>query len=90
MEIIPTTYSKRLTKYTTFANYLLILDAYSKIPKLHVMENITTEEVMDKLDMFQARFLKLDEFVWCYMYIIQTDAGMQLTSKEFWEGISVH
>ena len=33
-------------------HYLLIIDAYSKIPKLYGMENITTEEVMDKLDMF--------------------------------------
>ena len=44
-----------LTKYTTISNYLLIVDAYSKIPKLYGMENITTEEVMYKLDMFQAR-----------------------------------
>ena len=28
------------------------------------MENITTEEVMDKLDMFQERFRKVDEFGW--------------------------
>ena len=34
------------------------MDAYFKIPKLYGMENITTEEVMDKLDMFQARFEK--------------------------------
>ena len=33
---------------TTFSNYLLIVDAYSKIPKLYGMEKITTEEVMDK------------------------------------------
>ena len=32
--------------------------------------------------MFQARFVKVDEFSWWYMEIIQTDAGMQFTSKE--------
>ena len=56
MDIIPSTASKSLTSATTFSNYLLIFDAYSKIPKLYGMEKITTEEVMDKLDMFQSRF----------------------------------
>ena len=52
------------TSKTTFSNHLLIVDAYSKIPKLYGKEIITTEEVMDKLDMFQARFGKIDEFGW--------------------------
>ena len=49
MYIIPSTAPKSHTNETTFSNYLLIVDAYSKIPKLHGMENITTEEVLDKL-----------------------------------------
>ena len=53
------------------------------------MENITSEEVMDKLDMFQTRFGKLYEFGWWDMEIIQTDAGMQFTSKEFQECLSI-
>ena len=64
MDIIPSTASKSLTSDTTFSNYLLIIDAYSKIPKLYGMEKITTEEVTDKLDMFQSRFGKIDEFGW--------------------------
>ena len=28
------------------------------------MDKITTEEVMKKLDMFQSRFGKMDEFAW--------------------------
>ena len=83
MDIIPATFSRSLKKYTNFSNYLLIVDAYSKIPKLYGMENITNKEVMDKLDMFQERFRKVDEFGWWYMERIQTDAGTQLTSKEF-------
>ena len=39
--------------------------------------------------MFQARFRKVDEFGWWYMEIIQTDSGMEFTSKEFQGGISV-
>ena len=89
MDIIPSTYSKSLTKETNFANYLVILDAYSNIPKLYGIENITTEEVMDKLDMFQAIFGKVDEFGWWDMEIIQTESIMQFTSKEFQEGVSV-
>ena len=42
--------------------------------KKNGMENITTEEVMHELDMFQARFGKVDEFGWWYMEIIQTNA----------------
>ena len=72
-----------LIKDTNYSNYLLIVDAYSKIPKLYGMENITTEEVMDKLDIFQARFIKVYEFGWCYMEIIQSDAVTQFTSKDF-------
>ena len=58
MDIIPSTAPKSHTNDTTFSNYLLIVDAYYKIPKLYGMENITTAEVMDKWDMFQSRFGK--------------------------------
>ena len=53
------------------------------------MENITTEEVMDKLDMFQARFGKLYGFDWWDRETIQTETDTQFTSKEFQEGISI-
>ena len=62
MGVITSTAPKSLTSDTTFSNYLLIVDAYSKIPKLYGMDNITTEEVMEKLDMFQSRFGKIDHF----------------------------
>ena len=48
MDIIPSTAPKSLTSDTNFSNYLLIVNAYSKIPKLYGMENITTAEVMEK------------------------------------------
>ena len=38
---------------------------------------------MDKLDMFQDRFGKIDGFGWWYLEIIQADAGAQFTSTEF-------
>ena len=62
MDNIPSTARKSLTSDTTFSNYFLIVDAYSKIPKLYGMEKITTLEVMDKLDVLQSRFGKIDEF----------------------------
>ena len=64
MDIIPSTAPKSLTNDTTFSNYLLIVDAYSKISKLYGMENITTAEVMEKLDMLQSIFGKSDQFGW--------------------------
>ena len=60
MDIIPATAPTFLTSDTTFSNYLLIVYAYSKIPKLYGMDIIYTEEVMDKLDMFQDIFGKID------------------------------
>ena len=74
--------TKSLTSDTTFSNYILTVDAYSKIPKLYGMEKITTEEVMYKLDMLQSRFGKIDEFGWWDLEIISADAGTQFTSTE--------
>ena len=49
------------------------------------MENITTAEVMDKLDMFQSRFGKIYQFGWCDLERISADTGTQFTSTEFKE-----
>ena len=83
MDIIPSTAPKSLTSDTNFSNYLLIVDAYPKIPKLYGMEKITTEEVMDKLDMFQSRIGKIDKFGWWDLERISADVGMHFTSTEF-------
>ena len=83
MDIIPSTTPKSLTSDTIFSNYLLIVDAYSKIPKLYGMDNITTEEVMEKLDMFKSRFGKIDQFGWWDLERISADAGTQFTLTEF-------
>ena len=60
MDIILSTSHKSLTGNTTFSNDLLIVDAYSKIPKLYGMDIITTREVMEKLDTFQSIFGKFE------------------------------
>ena len=65
------------------------MDSYSHITKLYGMENIFTEEFMNKLDMFQARFGKVDESGWWDMDRIQTEYGMHFTSREFQEGLSM-
>ena len=49
------------------------------------MENITTAEVIDKLDIFQSRFGKMDQFGWWYLERISADAGTQFTLTEFKE-----
>ena len=54
------------------------------------MKKILTEEVMDKLDMFQSRFGKMDEFGWWDLERISADAGSQFTSTEFKEYYQTH
>ena len=83
MDMIPSTAPKRLTCDTTFSNYLLIVDAYSKIQKHYDVEKVSTEQVTNNLDMFQSRFGKIDKFVWWDLEIISADAGLQFTSAEF-------
>ena len=83
IDIVPSTTPKSLASDTSSSNYLLIFDAYSNIPKLYGMEKITTEEVMDKMDMFQSRFGKIDQFGWWDLERISADAGTQFTLTEF-------
>ena len=54
-----------------------------KFKKLYSVKKISTEKVMDNLDMFQSRFGKIDEFGWWDLEIISADAGTQFTSTEF-------
>ena len=65
------------------------MDDYSNIPKHFGIEDITNEEVMEKIDMFQTRFRKIDGFGWWDMEIIKTDAGIHFTSKDFQGGLSL-
>ena len=67
LDIITATAPNSFISKTTFSNYILIVDAYPKIAKLYGMEIITTEELMDKLDMFQYRFGKIDKFGWWHL-----------------------
>ena len=53
------------------------------------MEKITTEEVMDKLDMSQSRFGKIDEFGWWNLEITSADAGTQLTLTQFKQELQI-
>ena len=47
------------------------------------MEIFTTEGVMDKLNMFQPIFGKIDGFGWLDLERISEDEGTQLTYTEF-------
>ena len=83
MGTVPSTAPQSLNIDTTFSNYRLIVDAYSNIPKLYGMEKITTEAFMDKLDMFQSRFRKIDKFGWWDLERISADVGTQFTLTDF-------
>ena len=47
------------------------------------MEKITTEEIMDKLDIFQSRSGKIYQFGLWDLERISADAGTQFTSTYF-------
>ena len=79
MNIVPSTAFKSLTSDTNVYNQLLISDAYSKISKHYGMEKITIEEIMDKLDMFQSRFGKIDKFIWWDLDRLSADSATQFT-----------
>ena len=49
------------------------------------MDKITTEEVMDKLDMFQSRFGKIDESGLWDLERISADESTKYTSTDFKE-----
>ena len=83
MDIVPALSPKCLRSETTFSYYILIIDASSKITKLYGMERVTTEEIMDRLDMFHARFGKIDKFGWWDLEIISADSGTHFAFKEF-------
>ena len=83
MGIIPASEPKSLTSEPTFPSHLLIVDTYFKTPKRYGMEIIATEEVMDKLDMSQSRFGKIDKFGWWDLERISSDSGTQLISTDF-------
>ena len=77
--------AQKLASDTTFSNYILIVDAYSKITKLYGMKKITTEEVIDNLEMFQSRFGKIDEFGWWDLERVSAYEVTEFTLKEFKE-----
>ena len=54
------------------------------------MERITSEEVMDKLDLFQSRFGIIDKFGRWDLEIILADANTQFNSTEFQEKCQTH
>ena len=49
------------------------------------MNKITTEEGMDKLDLFQPRFGKIDKFGWWDLERVLENAVTQFTQTEFKE-----
>ena len=48
-------------------------------------DKIMKEQVMDKLDMFQSRFGKMDKLDWWDLERISADAGSQFTSTDIKE-----
>ena len=90
IDIIPASVPIFLTSDRTLSNYLLIVNTYSILLKLYGMEKITTEEVMDDLDMLQSKFGMIEEFGWRDLEIFSADSGSQSTSTKFKEECQTH
>ena len=54
-----------------------------RFQKLMIWRNFSTEQVIDNLDMFQARFGKIEKFGWSDLERISADVGSQFTSTDF-------
>ena len=75
MDIVPSTAPRSLTSDTIFFWLTFNCRCILQDEKLYGTEKITTEEVMDKLDMFQSRFGKIDIFGWWDLERISADSG---------------
>ena len=71
IEVIAAIASNSLTSETSFLIIFLLLIHTQKFQISYGTERISTEEVMDKLDIFQYGFGKIDEFGWWYLKILQ-------------------
>ena len=54
------------------------------------MDRIATEEVMEKLDMFQSKFGKIEEFGWWDLNRNSADANTQFNSTELQDKCQPH
>ena len=59
MDIVPSTAPKSLTSDATFSNYILIVDAYSNIPKLYGMEISQQKKLWTNWICFNPDLVKL-------------------------------
>ena len=67
MDIVPDISSKRLAQDTNFSNCLLIVDAYSKLPRLHGMWKLLLKEswtryACSKIDL--EKYMNLADGIW--------------------------
>ena len=83
MDIIPAPHKSSFDPDCDFSHYLLIVDTYSRIPRLYGLNDLNTEAVVEKIEELVARYVKVNDFGWWNIGRIQTDAGPQFTSEEF-------
>ena len=88
MDIIPAPHKSSFDPNCDFSHYLLIVDTYSRIPRLGGLNELNSEAVMDKIEEFVARYGEVNEFGWWNIGRIQADAGPQFTSEKFLRSVS--
>jgi transposase InsO family protein len=72
-----------LTVSTSYAFYLLIVDAYSRYAKLYGLPKKSTAAVISALQQYQADHSPAETYGYLDTTRIRTDAGSQFTSTEF-------
>lgn len=72
-----------LTRATTFPNYLLIVDGYSRYTKLNGLNHKSSLAVIEALKKFQAKHSFLKELGHLDKEKIRADAGTEFDSSLF-------
>ena len=83
MDILPMPNDAGLTPKTTFANLLLIVDAFSRFTDIFGLRRKTTAEVLRAMQQFAADHGAVTEFGYLDLQKIRADAGSQFIAEEF-------
>lgn len=72
-----------LTSDTTYAFYLILVDAYSRFTCLYGMQDKSTDSVVDTIQQYQADHRYVGNYGYLNIECIRADAGTQSTSTDF-------
>jgi transposase InsO family protein len=83
MDILHPVTKKGLTSDSTYAFYIILVDAYSRYTCIYGMRDKSTGTVIDTLTRYQADHGYTSQYGYMNIERIRADAGTQFTSTEF-------